>query len=221
MEDRVFNQREYTYEKLRFSLMCDPATGVQQIPGYENTIVVDIGGATTTFGKKGTQPKGAYAILFGPESSYNSAKLLPYKYQPNVQVNTSSSSMASNLHKENLTARQLLPLYATLLSLRDILPSITLIPPPKRIVFKITTYGEAQGFFEHITDSVYTWASYERNWKNSKGRNVAFELQYRELHELILAMAEKGVEVKFWAVDKHKNKAVEDMAKRVLGVSCD
>lgn len=107
MEDRVFDQREYTYEKLRFSLMCDPATGVQQIPGYEDTIVVDIGGATTTFGKKGKQPKvrnadipeklqrrtneyrlqGAYAILFGPESSYNSAKLLPYKYQPNVQVN--------------------------------------------------------------------------------------------------------------------------------------
>lgn len=47
---------------------------------------------------------------------------------------------------------------------------------------------------------------------------VGFGEQYKELHELIVAMGKKGVEVKFWAVHKELNNAVEEMAKRVIGV---
>ncbi|KAF8850961.1 hypothetical protein BDZ45DRAFT_166620 [Acephala macrosclerotiorum] len=192
---RVFDDREYTYETVgSFSLICDPATGVQQIPFHEDTIVVDIGGANTA-GNKGWHKKGSYAILFGPESSYNSARLLPHKYEPNVQ---------------------LLPLYATLVALRDLIPKIPFQPPPKTIVFKVTKNSDAQGFFDHITESVFTWA--DRDWKNSKGRVVGFGEQYKELHELIEEMEKKGVEVKFWAIHRELNQAVEEMAKRVIGV---
>ncbi|KUJ09030.1 uncharacterized protein LY89DRAFT_763570 [Mollisia scopiformis] len=191
MADRMFNELDYTYDQIGLSLVIDPATGIQQFAFHEDSIVVDIARAAGGSGKY-EEVKVAYAIFYGPECTYNEAAPLLPTFDQNPQV---------------------AELVGTLIVLKT-LPTIHNLPKINTIIIKTSDTPRNNGFHDHITGTIWSWAAKE--YLNSKKKPVGFGELYKEVHEKLLELNKQQIAVKFWKVDKENNAKVEDMARRAL-----
>lgn len=65
-----------------------------------------------------------------------------------------------------------------------------------------------------LNKNIYKWL--QRGFHNSKGVNRPGEPLFREIHELMVGLENKGVSVQFWGVSDYDTSDVEDMTTKLL-----
>lgn len=77
---------------------------------------------------------------------------------------------------------------------------------------RLVVMSDSQYVVQGMTEWVFRWR--DNGWKDARGHEVANATDLKELDELIERLAEDGIDVEFWKVDREDNTQADELARR-------